>query len=268
MSVWRDIWRFGVIANRLYSENKEDGELAFAELKQLSKKDDGMIHFIYAKSLEHVGEKDLAVKEFENARNLFPVDHWKKIADDSIKRLNENQTLDEFYNSDNFNDLLWKAFHKVYDYVNLNDFARYVCLSALARGSSEWPLSLVDFRTVLELQLKQTFSTVITYQDDAKKYSLKNHIDLLKHKGIIDKEHHNAFSSIRIAGNIAAHELYTSEDYKLKNIKAFLQVLDFFNEYPETHKTKLQATVKYPLCQLNIEEYLKKLRSEAKNWYN
>lgn len=32
MSIWRDIWRYGVIANRFYAEDKEKGEEAFKKL--------------------------------------------------------------------------------------------------------------------------------------------------------------------------------------------------------------------------------------------
>ena len=57
MSTWRDIWRYGVIANRFYSENEEKGETAFAKLKEVYDKPekeefDGMIRYIMAESYE------------------------------------------------------------------------------------------------------------------------------------------------------------------------------------------------------------------------
>lgn len=161
-------------------------------------------------------------------------------------------------------ELLWNAFNKVYDYTYLNDFARYVCLSALSRGSSEWPLSLVDFRTVLELEIKQCFSEEINDLRDADNYSLCRIIEELDRKGIID-DYRMSFDSIRIAGNIAAHKLYASDDYKLRNINDFIAILEFFNNYCKNHPDKINNPSEYPLRQLDIKEFCERLDEEKSN---
>ena len=153
-------------------------------------------------------------------------------------------------------NFLWYAFQKVYSYTYLNDFARYVSLSALSRGSSEWPLSLVDFRTVLELEIKQCFPEILDCFDDENRYSLFKTIEKLEELGIIDSQIRKAFDNIRIAGNIAAHNLYADKSYKLKNVNSFIKVLEFFNDYRKEHLGSNKAEFIYPLCQLTLEQFL------------
>ncbi|MCR5613242.1 DUF4145 domain-containing protein [Treponema sp.] len=255
MSTWRDIWRYGVIANRFYAENEEKGLKAFRKLHEVYGTD-GMIHYIYAEALERRNLREPALEEYKKAKELFPVPHWKSVAEDSIRRLKSNKTTEQYFNRNNFEQLLWYSFHKVYDYVYLNDFARYVSLSALARGSSEWPLSLVDFRTVLELEIKQCFPEVIKEFDDANRYTLNKTIEKLEKLGKIDSQKIKAFDNIRIAGNIAAHNLYADESYKLKNVNSFIKVLEFFNDYREDNLNSSEEEFTYPLCQLTLDQFL------------
>ncbi|MDD6294635.1 MAG: hypothetical protein PUA64_01480 [Treponema sp.] len=125
MSTWRDIWRYGVIANRLYAEDSNKGIKAFRKLSAVYP-NDGMIHFIYAESLERSGLLKPAEIEYKKAEELFPVPHWKDVAKNSIKRINKKIIN---YDSD-FEKKLWESFHEVFGLVYLNDFARYVSLSA------------------------------------------------------------------------------------------------------------------------------------------
>jgi hypothetical protein len=283
MSTWRDIWRYGVIANRFYSENEEKGEKAFAKLMEVydKPKKDGMIRYIMAEAYElqyqktnQLEYKDKALKYYKKAKKLFPVKHWKEVAQTSYERICSNKTVEGFFNykyekyidpKDNlekiniepdFNKFLWYAFQKVYSYTYLNDFARYVCLSALSRGSSEWPLSLVDFRTVLELEIKQCFPEIIDCFDDDNRYSLFKTIEKLEALGKIDSQKRKAFDNIRIAGNIAAHNLYADKKYKIENVNSFIDVLEFFNNYRKNNKHIKKADFAYPLCQLSIEQFL------------
>lgn len=255
MSTWRDIWRYGVIANRFYSESNEKGLKAFRKLNEVFGTD-GMVHYIYAEALERRNLKEPALIEYKKAKELFPVPHWQSVAEDSLKRLKSNKSAEQYFNKDNFEQLLWYSFHKVYDYVYLNDFARYVCLSALARGSSEWPLSLVDFRTVLELEIKQCFPEIIDCFDDENRYSLFKTIEKLEALGKIDSQKRKAFDNIRIAGNIAAHNLYADKKYKIENVNSFIDVLEFFNNYRKNNKHIKKADFAYPLCQLSIDQFL------------
>lgn len=252
MSTWRDIWRYGIIANRLYAEDSNKGIKAFRKLSAVYP-NDGMIHFIYAESLERSGLLKPAEIEYKKAEELFPVPHWKDVAKNSIKRINKKIIN---YDSD-FEKKLWESFHEVFSLVYLNDFARYVSLSALARGSSEWPLSLVDFRTVLELEIKQCFPEVIEEFNDENRYSLRVAIERLYETNKIDEYRKKAFHDIRMAGNIAAHELYPDTKFKYQNLNNFITVLRFLNEYRYNHlNKKSKKRIPYPLCQLSLPDFL------------
>ena len=252
MSTWRDIWRYGVIANRLYAEDSNKGIKAFRKLSAVYP-NDGMIHFIYAESLERSGLLKPAGIEYKKAEELFPVPHWKDVAKNSIKRINKKIIN---YDSD-FEKKLWESFHEVFSLVYLNDFARYVSLSALARGSSEWPLSLVDFRTVLELEIKQCFPEVIDEFNDENRYSLRVAIERLYETNKIDEYRKKAFHDIRMAGNIAAHKLYPYTKFKYQNLNNFITVLRFLNEYRYNHlNKKSKKLIPYPLCQLSLPDFL------------
>ena len=293
MSTWRDIWRYGVIANRFYSENEERGERAFRKLMEVYDKPeknekDGMIRYIMAEAYEskyhQTNNKDYqekALDNYEEAANLFPVKHWKKVANDSFDRLSNDIRLQDFYKirikrepkieiSADFKDLLWYGFQKVYTFTHLNDFARYVCLSAFSRGDTEWPLSLVDFRTVLELEINQCFPEIVESLDEADIYSLYKTIDKLEKKGLITNEERTAFDNIRIAGNIATHKIYLklspfeAEKYKKLNIVRFIDVLSFFNDFRRKSNENTNAEIPYPLCQINIERFCEELDKEKK----
>lgn len=267
MSTWRDIWRYGVIANRLFAESEERGEKAFDKLMEVydrpekdgKSRQDGMIRYIKAEAYERKywetnkeEYREKALKNYKSAENLFPVPHWKKVAKDSIKRINKTTIT---YDSD-FERMLWQCFHEAFGLVYLNDFARYVCLSALARGSSEWPLSLVDFRTVLELEIKQCFPEIIEEFNDENRYSLRVAIDRLHETGKISFENKEAFHDIRKAGNIAAHTLYSNPKFKFPNLNNFVKVLNFFNEYRQHNPNKKSKNmIPYPLCQITLEEF-------------
>lgn len=294
MSIWRDIWRYGVIANRFYAEDKEKGEEAFKKLievydrpeKDGINRQDGMIRFIQAEAYEYqfnktknTSYKDNALKLYKDAEFLFPVAHWKKIAKEAYQRIAIGDSPESFFNiraislsedknsqknEDQFNKLLWYGFQKTYDFVYLNDFARYVCLSALSRGSSEWPLSLVDFRTVLELEIKQCFPSVVNKFDE-NQYSLSKTIQKLVDYNLINSKTKDSFDNIRKAGNIAAHELYPDDRYKKENVFQFIKVLDFFNSYRQEHMSKEIQERQYPLCQITLDDFFNLLNKEKES---
>ena len=96
MSTWRDIWRYGVIANRIFAEDSQKGLMAIRELSKVYGKD-GMIHYIYAEALENKNLLEPARKEYQIAKDLFPVAHWKDVAQDSINRINQSKTPEEYF---------------------------------------------------------------------------------------------------------------------------------------------------------------------------
>lgn len=242
MSVWRDIWKESLQANRIMAEDEENGQIEFHQLfKEYG--DDGMLHYALGEAWEYRKDFQKAVEEYTKAKELFPVPHWKKVAADTIERVSSNITAEVFFNMNDFENLHWYAFQKIYEYVYLDDFVRYVCLSAVSRANSEWPLSLVDFRSVLELQIKTTFPKIV----ESVKYrnndyaSLKELIYELKNNGYINRNISNSMHQIRCDGNLATHDI---EKYKhgyireedFDSIKNFLNVLDFFNTYNKNHQ--------------------------------
>lgn len=253
MSTWRDIWKKSIKANRLYSLDENEGNeyLATLSRKYENEKKDGMIQYAYAEALEYRNQKNEAIKKYKEAKELFPVEHWKNVAQHTIDRLTVNKTAEEFFEKNNFHELLWYTFQKVYEYVYLDDFVRYVCLSAISRADSEWPLSLVDFRSVLELQIKATFSDFVQKYIDEKNYSLENIIKELKASKLINGEQTYAMHQIRISGNAATHEMKRFDDEDENNYwKSFnkddsdnlnylLTILEFFNNYNRENNIKL-----------------------------
>lgn len=231
MSVWRDIWRQCITANRIMAEDEEDGLIAFHRLFQ-TYGDDGMIHYAKGEAWEYRQDKEQALAEYGKAQELFPAPHWKQAVADTIRRVQTGKRAEAFFDRDDFEEFLWLAFQNVYEYVCLDDFSRYVALSALSRASSEWSLALVDFRTVLELELKRAFPEIVEFvKQQSQDYSLFKILKALENQYEVPKHILKVMHRIRIAGNIAAHDVENApETEKCEDIQAFLDVLSYFNE--------------------------------------
>ncbi len=231
MSEWRDIWKESIKANRKMSFNLEEGIEDFTYLFR-DYGDDGMLHYAMAEAYEYNKNLQDALKHFEKAKELFPVEHWKCVADTTINRIKSHKSVEQFFDSDIFDELLWKGFQKTYEFVYLDDFVRYVSLSAFSRATSEWPLSLVDFRTVLELQIKSEFPEIIEQLNAKRKndFTLKEMINELYKQDYIEPEISNLMHEIRKAGNLAAHDSETVEEDKILNLQNFIIILEFFNK--------------------------------------
>lgn len=229
MSVLRDIWKEAIRVNSLVANTGD-----FSEYDRLYEKygDDGMIHFTAAASYELLKKRTKALSEYGKASERFPLKHWQEAAKRNVQRLKKRQSPEQFFDQDDFEELLWYGFQKMYEFVNLDPFNRYIALSALARGSSEWSLSLVDFRTVIELTLKQSYPEITesTYKENTLLATLK---ELQKQTDIpspIIKKLH----AIRQAGNAAAHDAQNIGDEKI-NVKNFIDVMAYFND-PESYE--------------------------------
>lgn len=228
MSIWRDIWKETIKVNSLVAKSGN-----FSEYDHLYTKygDDGMIHYAAAQSYEFIKKHNEAITEYKKALDCFPVPHWKIIAEKNIQRLVKRQTPEQFFDLSDFNDLLWYGFQKMYQFVNLKPFNRYVALSALSRGSSEWPLTLVDFRTVMELEIKHHYPEIIEYRrNNGKEYSLFSIIKELENQNYISSKIAANLHAIRKAGNIAAHDAKTSGSEKVANLSNFIHVMVYFND--------------------------------------
>lgn len=248
MSIWREIWKESVAANSLMFFNKDAGLKQFDKLLEKYKKDDGkkdgMIFYARAEAYELIGEKDSALNDFNSAKQLFPVEHWKEVAEKSCQRIISKRSAELSYNQNDFFDYLNYVFQKIYEFVYLDDFVRYVCLSAVSRASSEWPLSLIDFRTVLELQVN---ALLVRNKRDIPDlyYAIDN---LSAYKIVDDESIIRKMHKVRENGNEATHDIknikvindLSSKDLKdeLKKVKCFYSVLEFFNSYNKKHNIK------------------------------
>ena len=186
----------------------------------------------------------------ENIKKL-PIEKMNDIAESLSKIDQEAITHMSTDDKNNFKDLLWYTYQKVYEYVYLDDFVRYVCLSAISRADSEWPLSLVDFRSVLELQIKSTFHEIVQKYIYEQNYSLANIINELKARKLISGGIANAMHKIRKSGNAATHQMKLFDDGDennywnsfdkddSNNLNYLLTILEFFNNYNRENNIKL-----------------------------
>lgn len=249
MSEWRDIWKRSMVANSKLVFDEADGENEILQIKeQFDLDEDGMLNYARAEAFELLEKYDEAKEEYAKARQLFPVPHWKEVCRRSIERIESQKKAEDYFDLNDFYDYLWFVYHKVYEFVYLNDFVRYVCLSALSRGSSEWPLSLVDFRTVLEMQINALLPDY-DESDDNNRDNLRDRIDDLKYYGIVtDEELLKAMHWVRKNGNKATHQIKNigeisqmqAADLRLeiRKLESFYKVLEFFNTYNKSKGTK------------------------------
>lgn len=243
MSKWREIWKESVAANRKYFFNRTEGEKVFAELFNKYGKDEGMIHYAYGEAFLSQGMSEEAKEEFKKAKEFFPVPHWKEVARKTVDMISEGKTPEKYYNQHKFNDYLWFIFQKIYDFVYLDDFVRYVCLSAISRASSEWPLSLIDFRTILELKVNELLPDY--GEDNWYNKDLRSDIDELDYSGIItDPSIIKAMHWIRKNGNKATHNISGVKKIselndlemrdELKKLENFYIVIKYLNDMKKT----------------------------------
>ena len=79
--------------------------------------DDGMLHYAMAEAYEYQKDIHNALNHYQKAKDLFPVEHWKAVADSTIKRIQTHKTAEQFFDSDNFEELLWQGFQKTYEFI-------------------------------------------------------------------------------------------------------------------------------------------------------
>ena len=238
MSTWRDIWRESVRANRIMALDEVAGQEEFAYLFK-ENGDDGMLHFAVAEAWEYRGNYQGAVEEYSKAVKLFPAPHWKEVARKNIDRIQKQMPADEYFNKNDFELMSWLAFHKVYGYVHLSDFVRYISLSALSRANSEWPLALIDFRTVLEILIKTTFPEVEKYlEEENGEFNLKESIDELKRNPdlpLFDSNLCSCMHQIRRGGNTGTHDPENMTERDTASIQNLITVLECFDTYKKEH---------------------------------
>lgn len=225
MSEWREIWKKAIIASK-HMILKTDLTASNFESLLSEYKNDGMLYFEKGLSFEILGVYSESLLSYEKAKDFFPVPHWKKVANFSIDRV-KGYSPDYISQSwDNFYSLQWNAFLEVHKFINLTDENRYLSLSALARIDSEPTIALVNFRTVMEKELKNHFPEfIIKYGKD---FCLAKGLAELKIEDIDWKILHD-MDNIREEGNLAAHENEYRKEYLKRTIKSFIRMLEFFN---------------------------------------
>lgn len=86
----------------------------------------------------------------------------------------------------------------------------------------------MDFRTVIELELKEYFSDIV---EQIEPYTLFAVLKELEAQQKLQKEILSVLHKIRKAGNIAAHDLKVYETEKSANVRNFITALEFFNDF-------------------------------------
>ncbi len=240
MSIWREIWKESLIANSKMFRNQNNGEEEFALLLKRYE-NDGMLYYARGEAYEIKGLRDKALDDYKKAKEFFPVEHWKDTANDTIQRVEKGISAEKFFNKKDFHGYLRFVFQKIYEFVHIDDFVRYVALSAISRASSEWPLSLIDFRTVLELQVNELLEEKNPDYDFTRN-DLKQRINDLSYYGIIcDDGIIENMHWIRKNGNKATHDIkgikkvsdFTSDDQRkeIKKLQSFYEVMNYLNNY-------------------------------------
>jgi hypothetical protein len=90
-SLWRKIMEEAADAREVLKSDRKTGIAAFAKLVALHPKD-GMVYFQRASGYQAIREFDLARSDFETARDLFPLERWKREAERAIETLAREQS--------------------------------------------------------------------------------------------------------------------------------------------------------------------------------
>lgn len=225
MSEWREIWKKAIIASKYMILNNDSSASDFESLFH-EYKNDGMLYFEKGISYEILKNYPESLSNYEKATDLFPVPHWKKVAEFSIERVKAYSPDYIPHNYDGFYSLQWNAFLEVHKFINITDENRYLAISALARIDSDTTVSLVNFRTVMEKELKNHFPEVV--RKYGKDFCLSKALSDLKIENI-DWKVLNDMDNVREEGNLAAHENEYRREYLKRTINSFIRVLEFFN---------------------------------------
>lgn len=225
MSVWREIWKEAVEVNKLMILKRDFAALDFKLL--LSKYgDDGMIYYEKGEAYEILGSYDEALLNFEKAKELFPVPHWKKVSEFSIERVKSYSYGYVAKSYDDFYSLQWNSFHDIHKFLNIMDENRYLGISALTRIDSEPVGALINFRTIMEKELKAHFQDVV--QSLETNFCLSKALSRLKIEKV-DWKVLNDMDNLRKEGNYAVHENEYHKEYLKRTIHSFVRVMKYFD---------------------------------------
>lgn len=216
MSKYRNIWRESINANKKMSRNLEKGLLVFDKL--LKKDDsDGMIFYSRGESYEKHKMYDNALHDYQKAIDLFPLPHWKTIARIAYHRVAkitkiETKKPTEF---SEVNDEQCKLIHNIYDFTNIPTFARMLALSAVHRIDSEHDSAFIDFRTCIELFVKELF-------EDGTDIALRDMLDEIAKNENISSSVIDSMHKLKQRGNKSTHSSPT--EITDKEVKYYLSI--------------------------------------------
>jgi len=204
MREWNQIMELAECVRETYKQNREQSEKDFEDLLELYP-DDGMIYFQRALAYARYGKYKEARRDFEKAKELFPLDRWKWEVQKSIEELEQN-------NPDNGTIIEAKRRIKVLN--NIDNQLKLKALDAVDKVIRD-PISTArDLRTCEEDLVRQlmgsatkksSYSFVSMCSGDDK--SLELNINKLREINAIPKIIRNHMHTVRVIGNYASHAL-------------------------------------------------------------
>jgi hypothetical protein len=215
---WKLIMEMAAEARQKMITNKKVGEQEFIKLLSIFP-DDGMVFFQRASGYEKLNEIDLAKRDYENAKMLFPLDRWQWEAQEAINRLDENtsehgtinESIKRLKNLDNI------------DLALINDIE-----ATVKKTSKEPTLVAFELRKFLEHLIKD-----VLIENKFDSFNLDKDIETINNAHLVPAIIINHMHTVRIIGNRAAHYeknaplLHSTDVYP--SISAFLAILEWFN---------------------------------------
>lgn len=201
MSTHRLIWDKAIHANKILQIDKEKGKVLFENL--INKyPNDGMVAYEQGEGYELLGEYAKAIISYKRSYVLFPLAHWKKIAEIAYKRADIKLRNKKYVCDDDSYSMQWDAFHKMHSCVWFPDKVRLQSLSAITRIDSEIETALAIFRTTIE----KVLSDIIINNAFDNEYNLEAMINFLSVNKKFKSETITSINNIRKIGNYAIHD--------------------------------------------------------------
>lgn len=227
MSEWRDIWKEALVSGKNMIINRDINANCFESLVK-KHENDGMVFFEMAEAFEFLKKYEKAIENYEKAKRYFPVPHWQAVAEFSLERVKSYSPDYVRKSYDDFYKLQWDNFHEVHGFVNILDECRYLAVTALTRIDSETTIALVNFRTILEKEIKEHYPEIVKSFGD--NFCLSKALNALeKEIQNVDWEIIQDMDNVRDGGNLAAHENKYNRKYLKRNVYSFINILGYFN---------------------------------------
>jgi len=215
---WKLIMEMAAEARQKMILDRNVGENEFIKLLSVFP-DDGMIYFQRAGGYEMLGELNMAKRDFEIAKSLFPLDRWQWQAQEAINRINRHLfsggTVLEAKNRLKILERIDKAF--IFN------------ISAIISRTEKNPISTaIELRGSLEYLIKRFLE-----EKRIQSSNLDKDIEAIKSLSIAPDIVINHMHTVRIIGNRAAHHEPGQSPLKptdvYPSITALLAILEWEN---------------------------------------